>query len=867
MEEPKFHLLDDFGLDKSNLKRNLDADHSQSNDDWSRRVRALLEKPTELFTLNEIEDLIKAVSSAHDDQVVSDPDAVTDSLGRPSLEMWQSEKTLERQAALEERLKNFRARVHNAALGGAATLPVSAPPSNPVQPEITSHTPPIRVILEPQPDLRPALSTMQVAAIVGFFVLAFALLGFLIWNFIAPSGVATLLPVLAGINDGDWTRIKAAGKITVGTTADDPPFSYHRKNFEWDGFDIQMMNEIGKRLGLQVNYVALPFEGLTGALQLNQIDVAIAAISVVPEPAGAVDYTHIYFVGEDGLLARQESNLTQIRSADEMAKLKIGVQRDSVYEAWLNTSLVNTGKMPVSNFFVYKQIDQALADLRANRLDVIVMDFLPAQDAVKLGGVKLVGRGLAKQNYAMTVRKGATNLRDHLNQALAQMQSDGVVAKIALQYLGVVPAPIVPTATPALGEASATAAPLPACIDGLAFVQHLSLEENLTVLTKMNPGQSFTKGWRVRNVGTCAWDPSFSLNFSQGIVGAAARMGGVPTNLARSVPPGETYDLQLQLSAPILPGAYQAFWAMRNAQGVPFGQVVYVGIQVPAPVPPTPPATQTPVPGISFSADRTSIQAGESVVLNWNVTNVKATFLYVIGEPWEQRGVAGQGSRQVYLQNTTVYELRVIKSNDQIETRQVRIDVAIVPNAPVIARFTVDPGFQIVAGRCVTLTWDVQGDASKITLSSNGAAIWDGAPVRGTLQNCPPGTGIVSYVITANGPGGNNRAQRDVNVIAPLTPTPIPPPPGPAINAFAINPNAVIEQQCATLSWDVGGNVNSVRLFRNGVVILDNAMLNGTAPDCSTTVGTITFRIEARNLAGQVATREVILIVNPKPAP
>ncbi|MBI3914635.1 MAG: transporter substrate-binding domain-containing protein [Chloroflexi bacterium] len=866
MEEPKFHLLNDFGLDKANLKRNLDADYRFRDDDWSRRVRALLAKPTELFTLNEIEDLIKAVSSAHDDQVVGDPGAIKDALGRPSVEMWQSEKTLELQAALEERLKNFRARVHNAESGSATTPPVTATLSDPVQPEIISHTPPIPVILEPaRARLKPAPSALQVFAIVGFFIFAFGVLGFLIWNFIAPSpSVAPPLPVTAGMNDGEWTRIKAAGKITVGTTADDPPFSYHRKNFEWDGFAIQMMNEVGKRLGLQVNYVDIPGEGLAGALQLNQIDVAVAAIS--PEHAGIVDSTNVYFVGEDGLLARQESNLTQIRSADEMAKLKIGVQRGSVYETWLNTSLVNTGKMPLANFFAYNQIDQALGDLRANRLDVIVMDFLPAQDAVKLGGVKLVGRGLAKQYYAMTVRRGATNLRDHLNQALAQMQSDNVVAKLALQYLGIVPAPISPTATPVVGQAPATAAPVPACIDGLAFVQHLTLEENLTVLTTLNPSQPFTKGWRVRNVGTCGWDPSFSLNFSQGIAGAA-RMGGVPMNLTRSVPPGETYDLQVQLTAPILPGAYQAWWAMRNAQGVPFGQVVYVGIQVPAPVTPTPPATQTPAAGISFSTDRTSIQAGESVVLNWNVTNVKATFLYVIGEPWEQRGVAGQGSRQVYLQNTTVYELRVIKSNDQVETRQVRIDVAVVPNAPVIARFTVDPGFQIVAGQCVTLTWDVQGDASKVTLSNNGAAIWDGAPVRGTLQNCPPGTGVVSYVIAANGPGGNNRAQRDITVLAPLTPTPVPPPPGPAINALAINPNAVVEQQCATLSWDVGGNVNSVRLFRNGVVILDNAMLNGTAPDCSTTVGTITFRIEARNLAGQVATREVILIVNPKPVP
>ncbi len=876
MEEPKFHLLNDFGVHKSNVQHNFEADYAQRNDAWSTRVRALLEKPTEMYTLDEIADLIKALSSAHDDQVVGNPGDYTDSHGRPSIEVWQSEHTLERQAALEERLKNFRARVENAKPPSTAFHEPSLPPSDGSYDGTISLSPPTPVQpQQPKPKLyignALGIESLRgpVLAVVGLLALAIVVIVLLfLWTRNTPSsGSVTPVPASSVNNNGDWARIKAAGKITIGTTADYPPFSYHGNNLPWDGFDIQLMNEIGKRLGLQVSYVDIPFEGLTGALQLNQIDAAIAAISVTPERAGYVDFTNIYYVGEDGLLARQDSNISQIHSADDMAKLKVGVQRGSVYETWLNTSLVNTGKMPISNLFAYSQVAQALGDLRANRLDVIVMDYLPAQDAVKQGGVKLVGRGLAKQNYAIEVRKASLSLRDNLNQALAQMQLDGTVTKLAQQYLGVAPAPIVPTATPALVQATATPAPPPPCIDGLAFVQHLTLEDSgMTVLAKMNPGQTFTKGWRIRNAGTCAWDTSFSANFVPGAVNAAG-MGGVSTKMARAVQPGETYDLNVQLYAPVVPGTYQAWWEMRNAQGVPFGQRLYLGIQVPPPATPTPPPTQTPAPGISFSADRTSIQAGEGVVLVWNVTNVKATFLYVIGEPWEQRGVPPQGSRQVYLQNTTVYELRVVKPDDQIETRQIRIDVAPVPNAPVIARFTADPGFQIAAGQCVNLTWDVQGNASKVTLSSNGAAIWDGAPVRGTLQNCPTGAGIVSYVIAASGPGGSNRAQRDITVIAPLTPAPVTPPPGPAINAFAIDPNTVIAQQCATLSWDVGGNVNTVRLFRNDTLILDNALLAGSVPDCSTAAGTITFRIEARNLAGQLATRQVILIVNPKPAP
>ncbi|CAG0985799.1 L-cystine-binding protein FliY [Anaerolineae bacterium] len=861
MQEPKFHLINDFGISKETIARNFVAVYGERDDPWSNRVRALLDKPTEWYTLDEIAYLIKALSSAHDDQVVENPDDFTDSQGRPSIEIWKSEKTLERQAELEERLRIFRARVENAASDGTAFRDVPPPqtvavydgnivvPATPVQPQKR------KPILSRESIQRPIL------VIIGLVTLAIVVLAFLIGIVITSSPGAPSTPPSSVADDGNWARIQAAGKITVGTAGDYPPFSYHGKNLALDGFDIQLMNEIGKRLGLQVVYLDIPFDGLAGALQVEQIDAAIAAISVTPEREGYVDFTNVYFVGEDGLVARQDSNISQIGSADDMAKLQVGVQRGSVYETWLTTSLVNTGKMPISNFFAYSQITQALDDLKANRLDVVVMDYLPAQDAVKQGGVKLVGHGLAKQNYAIEVRKGSLSLRNKLNQALTQMQMDGAVTKLAQQHLGVAPGPVSPT--PRLTPVPA--APPPPCVDGLAFIQHLTLEDrNMTVFAPINPGQAFTKSWRIGNVGTCAWDSSYSVNFVQGNV-EAARMGGGPAKIARVVQRGETYDLQIQLYAPIVPGAYQAWWEMRNAQGVALGQRLYLGIQVPPPATPTPPPTQTPAPGINFTADRTTLKAGEAVVLSWNVTNVKAVFLYVLGEPWERRGVSGQGSRQVYLQNTTVYELRVIKPDDQIETRQIRIDVTPVPNAPVIARFTVDPNFQILAGQCANLAWDVQGDVTKVTLTSNGAAVWDNAPVRGTLQNCPTGTGVVSYVIEATGPGGSNRAQRDVTLVAPLTPTPVPPPPGPAINAFAINPNAVIEQQCATLSWDVGGNVNSVRLFREDVVILDNAMPHGTAPECTTTPGTVTYRIEARNLTGQVSTREVILIVNPKP--
>ena len=83
--------------------------------------------------------------------------------------------------------------------------------------------------------------------------------------------------------DGSWDRIRTAGKIVVGTSADYPPFEYLTGDSLIDGFDIALMDEVGRRLGVQVEYRNMAFEGLTSSLQIGQIDAVIAAMAVTQE--------------------------------------------------------------------------------------------------------------------------------------------------------------------------------------------------------------------------------------------------------------------------------------------------------------------------------------------------------------------------------------------------------------------------------------------------------------------------------------------------------------------------------------------------------------------------------------------------------
>ena len=250
----------------------------------------------------------------------------------------------------------------------------------------------------------------------------------------------------------------------------------------------------------------------------------------------------------------------------------------------------------------------------------------------------------------------------------------------------------------------------------MAWVADLNLDDkNMTAPPVLQPGQAFTKSWRLRNAGTCDWSPDFSLTYRSGNV-PAAKMGGSNFKIGKTVAPGQTIDLSASLVAPQAPGVYQGFWQMANANNKPFGERIWVGIQVPAPATAAPPPTQTPAPGISFGVDRTTINAGECVNFNWNVSGVKAVYFYPQGQPYQNFGVTGQGGKQMCPTGTTVYELRVERLDGSTEVRQIQINVNAVAGAPVIAEFRSTPEFELDAGQCATFQWRVDGAVSRVAL-------------------------------------------------------------------------------------------------------------------------------------------------------
>jgi polar amino acid transport system substrate-binding protein len=559
----------------------------------------------------------------------------------------------------------------------------------------------------------------------------------------------------------DWAVVQASGVLRVGTAADYPPFSFFDSTGQMDGFDIALIVELAKRLALTPEITDFAFDGLLDAQALYQVDVSIAALSITLDRMNQVDFTNLYFIGVDGILARLDSPIISVKSPADMAGQRVAVQRGSVYEDWVKENLVEPGIITPDQLFSYDTTENAVRDLKESRVDLVLMDLLPAKKATE-SGVKLVGQGLFPQQFAMALRKGST-LTAELNRVLAEAQADGTVNALIETYLKFdTEATIVTPPPPAPTPVFLTPVP-PACIYGMAFVADLSYPDyNMTSPPVLQAGQTFTKSWRIRNTGTCSWDPSFFLRYVRGNV-PAAQMNGQPVPVPAVIAPGATVDMSVNLIAPSAPGTYQGFWQMSAPNGTFFGQTIWVGITVPGTQP-----TQASKPFIqNFAASPVNILSGQCTQLVWIVTgSISRIDLQRNGSLlWGGVPFTGNYSDCLAVAGIYTYVLTAVgPSGSTWAQAQVQVTSGQPPPPvnPVIYEFYANPS-QLQIGQCTTLYWNTASGTS-IQLFSNDVAIANNLPASGSQSNCPNRTGPLTYHLLVRNAAGEARASFNIYV-------------------------------------------------------------------------------------------------------
>lgn len=647
----------------------------------------------------------------------------------------------------------------------------------------------------------------------------------------------------------DWERVQSAGKIVLGVAADYPPFEFYNSNFELDGFDIALAKALASELGVEVEFRDLAFDGLISALQVGQVDAAISAISVTPERQQVVDFTNLYYIGNSVVLASTTFTET-VNSATDMAELRIGVQRGTTYHAWVQNNLVEKGLITQDDLATYSTPSEMVRDVRSGAIDLALMGEATAELAAQRNDdLHLVGVSFNQQQFAIAAGKGSS-LIEPLNQALLTLQGNGTFATLVQQYLQTSPNHVTPDEESAVVENEPAPPPAEvttaACVTSMAFMEDLNYDDaNMTAPPVMMPGQDFVKSWRVLNNGTCDWAPDYALVYVRGNR-IEASMNGSSVPVGRTVRPGETVDLSAALRAPQVPGVFQGFWQMRDNLGQYFGEVVWVGIQVPDPNPQPPPPPPTTNINPNLRADASFISAGQCTNIRWDVDGVRAVFLIDGGN---QQGVGGHDARSVCPGSTTTYTLRVIDVNGGQHDFPITITVSGAPDYSI--NFWAD-STNLNGGQCTTLRWDVR-NVQAVYLNGEGVA---GVSSR---EVCP-GNSQTYTLSVVKLDGGQDSRQVTINVNSPPPPPPVQ---SPVIRQFTVDNNQIPRGSCVNFQWRAD-NAQGVNVLRNGGAIVAGGPSSGSTQDCPDSAGLYEYKLVAYGV-GQTEQTLTVNVMGPMP--
>ncbi|MHA6643688.1 transporter substrate-binding domain-containing protein [Mesorhizobium sp. A623] len=246
----------------------------------------------------------------------------------------------------------------------------------------------------------------------------------------------TIKTILAGaiIAMGSTLAI-AQDKITVAVDTNFKPFSYRNDDGKYVGFDLDVWNAVGEKLGVEYEVRPMDFNGIIPGLQSGNIDVAVAAMSVTSKREQAIDFSYPYY--KAGLTIMVRSDDEKIQKIEDLTDKVVATKQGTSTVPFLKEN-IDAGRLTPKEIKEFPNITDAFLELRAGGTDAVMFDLPPLQDyaaTVGKGAVKLVGPLYLGHHYGIGFPQGSP-LRDKVNVALLELQESGKLNEIHNKWFG-----------------------------------------------------------------------------------------------------------------------------------------------------------------------------------------------------------------------------------------------------------------------------------------------------------------------------------------------------------------------------------------------------------------------------------------------
>lgn len=216
---------------------------------------------------------------------------------------------------------------------------------------------------------------------------------------------------------------KKDNQLVMVTEAGFAPYEYY-ENGEIVGVDIDIAKEIAKYLGKELVIKDVSFDSIINEVKSGKSDFGAAGISYTEERAKEVDFTIDYSISKQVIIVKEGIN-----KVDNLDNKRIALQLGSVADSYVTKNYKNATVIRQKKYLA------AIEDLKNDKVDLVIMDELPAKEILKNNpGLVILDQELFTDKYGMVVRKGNDELLKAINKVLSDLIADGKIEEYVIHH-------------------------------------------------------------------------------------------------------------------------------------------------------------------------------------------------------------------------------------------------------------------------------------------------------------------------------------------------------------------------------------------------------------------------------------------------
>lgn len=245
----------------------------------------------------------------------------------------------------------------------------------------------------------------------------------------AETSAETESKTEAAETTGEETEAPAesGGVLVMGTNAEFEPWEYYDGD-SIVGIDAEIAAAIAENLGMELKIEDMAFDGIIPSVVSGKCDFAMAGMTVTDERKASVDFTDTY--ADSALVILVQASNEEIQGVDTLEGHKVGAQTGTTGDLKASELVGDENVERYNSFF------EAVQSLKQGKIDAVMIDKAPAKVFLAQNeDLKQAGEDLDKEEYAIAVQKGNTELLDKLNAAIDELQEDGTIDEIMNKYI------------------------------------------------------------------------------------------------------------------------------------------------------------------------------------------------------------------------------------------------------------------------------------------------------------------------------------------------------------------------------------------------------------------------------------------------